>query len=197
LETETITGDEGVYRVTIEPNCDYDRVDISLGSEDQDLDTSDIAALSEEQGPGEVAWVMSSAYSILTHISPSFQISAIKYTNIYTSSPVQVTVNYEHDVPSGAINGSSLLIMLLDEDFNIIDSHEISTGSGTSSGNPTFTLDPEGQVAVYLGFQHYSDSAFAGQSRMLVDAAQIEFTGNLSETKQYKIDCGCRCKVIA
>ena len=33
LEQQTISGDVGIYRIPIEANCDYDRVDIWLTSD--------------------------------------------------------------------------------------------------------------------------------------------------------------------
>lgn len=138
------------------------------------FDTSDVAAFSQEQDGGTYSW--SGAYStVINGGGPTIIFSYIKYVPVNTNTLVRVTVNYEHEVLSGTINGGTTLsVALYDADFNVIDSHDINTGTGNTSGNPTFDLDPEGEQVVYLGFRHYVSSAFSCTSRTLVDALTIE-----------------------
>lgn len=189
--TQTISGDQGLYRVPITASCSYDRVDIKLEPIDFILSTADIAALPEQQGVDEVQWVASTAYSILTFTGapPLLIISSLKYKSIYANGLVTVIVNWEHDVPSGAINGSSLVIYLLDQNFNTIDSYDISMGAGMSSDLTQIDFNIN-QTAYYVAFDHIATSVFAGQSRVLVDQLEVQYSTS-SETKQFEINCGC------
>lgn len=140
----------------------------------ESFDTSEVAAFSQEQDGGTYSW--SGAYStVINGGGSTIVFSYIKYLPVSTNTPVRVTVNYEHEVLSGVINGGSTLsAALYDSDFNVIDSHDINTGTGNTSGNPTFDLNPNSVQVAYLGFRHYVSSAFSCTSRTLIDALTVE-----------------------
>jgi len=135
--------------------------------------TSEIGAFSEEQDGSSYSW--SGAYStVITGGGGGIVFSYIKYVPLSTNTLVRVTVNYEHEILSGSVNGGTTLgVALYDENFDIIDSHDIDTGVGTTSGNPTFDLEPNGQQVYYLGFRHYVNSSFSATSRTLLDAITV------------------------
>lgn len=195
LEQETISGDEGVYRVPIEPNCSYDRVDVSLSFETESPTYffTDIATFPTIAGLlGTQDWSLGQSVVVLTAGGPGVLTSYIKYFPYESLGDVYGSITWEHTVLSGSLTiFSNLFVVLMDADLNIVATQTISTGTGISSGTTTINLSASVNT-YYIGMYTNSSSAFSNQSRIFIDGINlIGETIELSETKEFKIDCGC------
>lgn len=200
LEQETISGDEGLYRVPITPNCDYDRVDLSL-SQTQVLTNTDFDGLSP--------WVIlnnsaffSAAYGSNSVIF-SFLTGGVSGTNdLLTQSFTPVlgysySFNYTINIANYVTGNVRMNIRFLDSSDTQITagSYVDYTANGTYSGTVIIQENSQANIdqITKVAFAAIITSSSDGNGP-IVTLTHLDTTGPttfLSETKQYKIDCGC------
>lgn len=183
LESETITGDEGVYRIPIDPNCEYDRVDISLIGDFVSNPSIN------NTGSGSIWSQTSPPDPIITTVSISGASSRMGYVE-FNSPPGLIDVSATWDVPSYTFGTFRITYHLLDQSLNIIAS---SPGTIITSLSQlvSATIDSGSNGVAYIGV--IAEWVSGGGTGVFIG---YDFGGSLndaivSETKQFKIDCGC------
>lgn len=176
VDTDLGTPDSGVIRAELEADCNYDRVDITL------LAQQNIQGLSEfvNFDTGGPAWSLgatpsASAGSGLT--TDNLEGNIVELEGIYT-----YTVNYTF-TRSGSFNSGD--IRLLDASGNTLG----TSGQfpfNTGSGSVEITSDESAPITkIALRY-----TAVGGTSNVTVNALSVD-SSVISETKEFKIDCGC------
>ena len=174
VETETIEGDDGVYRVGIEANCSYDRVDMvleSAGTIDELTDFINVAGAGIDwtTGAAPSAVVTAGNTSDLLR-GETFPLDSYSLTLNLTRSgggTIDITVNFYN---------SSLV--------QIGSTGTFSVAIGTT--DTVIGISATQQIA-YIGILFAS----TGLSNTLTVNSITPNELSVSETKTFKIDCGC------
>lgn len=178
LETETITGDEGLYRVPIVANCDYDRVDISIN---EIIDTPELSEFQTIVGVG-ISWIEGSAPSVTLGASNSSEdLRADFIGNGYRTYRVNYDITNTNG-NSGQVSigfRSSSLTSLGLFDINLVQGSNVGY-IDVSSNNPS----------VGIAYIRFTASSGADAKTVTINSYSIDSI-NVSETKEFKIDCGC------
>lgn len=204
LEQDTVSGDEGVYRVPMVANCAYDRVDISL---------NELQTLLNPTFNGLSPWVIlnnsanfSAAYSANTIIF-SFLTGGVSGGNDYLTQsfdPVigySYTINYNIVITNYVAGNVIITVSFLDASNNLITlgTNSVYTSNGSYSGS--LTIQENSQINIDLitkiAFRPVITSSSDG-SGPIVTLSELSTDAEFvsSETKQYKIDCGCSAEEI-
>lgn len=185
LEQDTVSGDEGVYRVPIEPNCDYDRVDITLGVTIS-TPLSDVSKQIDFSSGSTWSYSIPYATTLVGLSGGQNTTDIIAWDNIL--QPGSYNVSYQFFKTQNT-NTATFYAYGLDENDNIIYTQLINSliiGTQTSS----FIFTPNVAIAAF-GIRA---GVSGGGADPTVRIEALLFTSGVSaksETKQFKIDCGC------
>lgn len=180
--------DEGVYRVPVEADCDYDRVDISLITQPQLSTDSDKYS---QTGAG-ASWTGFQTGLI----TGAGAVSKTKYDQVNMNVGDVITFNYDLFTTHVAyVNGNKAFdIVQLDDNLNVIGvGVSIGIGLGSNIGTSGSMTIVSGMKYIGYFFSRSNFGTETGSFTGLVNGLSIVGASDviLSETKQFDIDCGC------
>jgi len=183
--------DPGVYRTELEADCDYDRVDLTLIS--NDVSVSNLFADGSQEVTGSVDWVVDAiffgGYSqvTLTSAQGSEQIG-FPY-NFLAGREYDITQSIFQQSAGGS--GSTTMYVRFYSTYSLgLFSglvHEESYTYATTTHSFSFTPSSN---AAYIVIK-IDRAAGAGSYAFVALGTTIDGDVQISETKQFKIDCGC------
>lgn len=189
-DTESLgTVDSGLFRVPLESNCTYDRVDLTLLLNAPDIDNfSDytnfnIGGVDWVNGVsalGDVAGTSSDFYNLpfLFHAGVTYTISyniTIAETGAWDSSDFFASLSLQPGTLYPAQAGDA-------DNFNSV---------GVKTGTLVLTPSVSGYGFLRLGHE-ISITGTPATGTLTINSLSIDFTAQqISETKSFDIDCGC------
>lgn len=192
LEQQTISGDDGVYRVPITPDCAYDRVDISLNL-DVDIDLENLfseAVFEGDPDPG-LNW----SEDGITH-TPTRSVNAFQNTDkigfeVMLLPGITYSITQLITRTGGGTGFENISIEFYE---SVGDQFEGSGGSHSYpyTASESFQITPT-RLTRYIVFRidRDGDGSGTGSYTYTIGATSISSDDAISETKQFKIDCGC------
>lgn len=192
---EITSSGEGVYRVPIESDCSYDRVDISIMADFVAADESTFGQFEyTPDGPGQatisaVAGVGIGGTALVASLASAGQVSEIGYVKFDVPAGTYTVGGTSNITVISGTPVSNVRYFLLDSDLNVLD---VSSYFSVTQGSPdshsealTSAFDIK-----YIGIQYqFASGANSFTIEGSLNASAIDQT--ISETKQFKIDCGC------
>jgi hypothetical protein len=180
LSTIVIDDDEGLIRTPVTASCSFDRVDISLRpTGDQQTEAAAIGVLTANGIPSG-----SSAYSL------------IPVNTILSNYSESISIPWILNSLSGAVLATSIEAQAFDSDGVAIGfsfSQSMGTSAPASGTLSTSSLDVN---AAFIGIRINATFPVSGSATATVEAGTITLSpigvqDDISETKQFTIDCGC------
>lgn len=191
------TLDQGVMRAPLEADCDYDRVDLQIRSTPVLQNGSFALTLSPAQSvrTGN-QWEWSAAFSgmafviLPSSIAETAHLQIPYHTTAGKTYTFEITVRQE-DGGGGAGNYTNLNLYLTDN----VDLTNIVTHGNLPLGNTIFQISAtatEDMPYIQITLQANNVPGYDREGGiLLIEDVSTGIEVNSSETKQFKIDCGC------
>lgn len=174
--------DSGVYRIPLEAECEFNRVDLTLYSSPT---TPALNTFIQTSILGRINWTLGASPSI-TLDGTFMQTSEYLYGTFNGGNGIDYNFNYNVNTTGVGITGH-LYMGFLNSSLAELYRHPLVELSGGSNIGSVLLNNPSGEIAyVYMFIDTFQPTPLDFD----VDAFTNESTA-ISETKQFTIDCGC------
>ena len=178
----------GVYRMPIDSNCSFDRVDIHLEAESETYPLLFTSA--SQEATADVNWIQDDILSTggaIVYLTSGQNSEEIGFPLVIPGG-TQITQTITRFSAGGS--GTSTIYVRLYTTFSggvfsgLVDEYSVTASSST---NISFVASGTANYIVY----YVDRAAGAGTYSFLVYSITLGVTGTISETKTFSIECGC------
>lgn len=178
----------GVYRMPIDSNCSFDRVDIHLEAESETYPLLFTSA--SQEATADVNWIQDDILSTggaIVYLTSGQNSEEIGFPLVIPGG-TQITQTITRFSAGGS--GTSTIYVRLYTTFSggvfsgLVDEYSVTASSST---NISFVASETANYIVY----YVDRAAGAGTYSFLVYSITLGVTGTISETKTFSIECGC------